>query len=33
MDMLLRASGPYVQSEVHIEAEGTMTVGRPKIRP
>ena len=28
MDVLLRASGPYVQSEIHIEADSTMTVGR-----
>ena len=27
-DVLLRAAGPYVQSEIHIEAEATMTVGR-----
>jgi len=27
-DVLLRASGPYVQSEIHIEADSTMTVGR-----
>jgi cation diffusion facilitator family transporter len=27
-DVLLRASGPYVQSEIHIEAESSMTVGR-----
>jgi divalent metal cation (Fe/Co/Zn/Cd) transporter len=28
MDVLLRVSGPYVQSEIHIEADSTMTVGR-----
>jgi cation diffusion facilitator family transporter len=27
-DVLLRASGPYVQSEIHIEAESDMTVGQ-----
>jgi cation diffusion facilitator family transporter len=27
-DVLLRASGPYVQSEIHVEADSTMTVGR-----
>lgn len=27
-DVLLRASGPYIQSEIHIEADRTMTVGR-----
>jgi len=27
-DVLLRASGPYVQSEIHIEAESDMTVGK-----
>jgi cation diffusion facilitator family transporter len=27
-DVLLRASGPYVQSEIHVEADGTMTVCR-----
>jgi len=27
-DVLLRASGPYVQSEIHIEAEPSMTVER-----
>lgn len=27
-DVLLRASGPYVQSEIHMEADSTMTVGR-----
>ena len=27
MDVLLRASGPYVQSEIQIEADSTMTVG------
>ena len=27
-DVLLRASGPYVQSEIHIEADSDMTVGR-----
>jgi len=27
-DILLRASGPYLQSEIHIEAESAMTVGR-----
>ena len=26
-DVLLRASGPYVQSEIHIEADSDMTVG------
>jgi cation diffusion facilitator family transporter len=27
-DVLLRASGPYVHSEIHIEAESDMTVGQ-----
>ena len=27
-DVLLRASGPYVESEIHIEAESDMTVGQ-----
>ena len=27
-DILLRASGPYVQAEIHIEAESDMTVGQ-----
>jgi len=27
-DVLLRASGPYVHSEIHIEADRTMTVGK-----
>ncbi len=27
-DILLRASGPYVHSEIHIEAESDMTVGQ-----
>jgi divalent metal cation (Fe/Co/Zn/Cd) transporter len=27
-DILLRASGPYVHSEIHIEIDRTMTVGR-----
>ena len=27
-DVLLRAAGPYVQSEIHIEADAAMTVGR-----
>lgn len=27
-DVLLRASGPYVQAEIHIEAESDMTVGQ-----
>jgi len=27
-DVLLRAAGPYVQSEIHIEADSSMTVGR-----
>lgn len=27
-DVLLRASGPYIQSEIHIEADSRMTVGR-----
>jgi divalent metal cation (Fe/Co/Zn/Cd) transporter len=29
MDVLLRASGPFVQPEIHIEADSTVTVGRP----
>lgn len=27
MGVLLRVSGPYVQSEIHAEADSTMTVG------
>lgn len=27
-DVLLRASGPYVQSEIHIDAESEMTMGQ-----
>jgi len=28
MDVLLRTFGPFVQPEIHIEADSTMTVGK-----